>query len=481
MTRPGVQVSVSTSVPPRSTPTDAGVAFFAGLCDRGSIVKPTLVQSLDQFTTLCGARVSYSILYDAVDIFFREGGNAVYIGRVCGPAAASATKNLLDAGAAISLVVNANSPGTWGNSIKVGVVAGQVSGYAIQVQDASSNILETSYDLTTQADAISWANQYSQYLLLTLGASANAPTTIAPALLTGGADDRNNITDTQWLNALNTFTPDLGPGQVAAPGRTATTGTQQLVAHAAANNRVALIDLVDTPTIATLTSGGAAAASAGNGQYAACFTPWLICPGVVAGTSRTVPPSAAMAGLISRNDLLNNPNTPAAGANGIFRTVIGLSQVNFTDANRQTLNNSGVNVIRSLLGSFRNYGYRSLASPVSLPSWLDFGNVRYLMSLAARCQAVGENYVFAQIDGTGNTQSDYGAALSALCQADWQAGQIYGDTPETAFNVDTGPAVNTPTVISNNELRANVSVRPSPMAELVTILIVNTPITQVVS
>jgi hypothetical protein len=188
-----------------------------------------------------------------------------------------------------------------------------------------------------------------------------------------------------------------------------------------------------------------------------------------------------MAGLIARNDALSNPNTPAAGEQGQFRTVINASQQNFTDANRQTLNNSGVNVIRNMLGGFRNYGYRSLANPVTLPSWLDFGNVRYLMSLVSRCQAVGERYVFSQIDGTGNTQADYGADLASLCQADWAAGQIFGDVPETAFNVDTGPSVNTPTVIANNELRANVSVRPSPMAELVTILIVNTPITQVVS
>jgi hypothetical protein len=454
---------------------------MAGLCDRGSTTRATLVQNLDQFNSLCGGRVTYSSLYDCVDVFFREGGNAVYIGRVVGPAAAIATHTFNDGGAVASLIVNANSPGLWGNGIKVAIIAGQVSGYAVQVTDASANVLETSYDLATQADAIAWATQYSQYLTITLGSSTNVPANVAAVSLAGGADDRANIVDAQWLTALNTFTPDLGPGQVLVPGRTTTAGTQQLTAHAAANNRVALVDLADTATLATLQSGAAAAAANGNGQYAAAFTPWLVIPGITAGTVRTVPPSAAMAGLIARNDALSNPNTPAAGEQGQFRTVINASQQNFTDANRQTLNNSGVNVIRNMLGGFRNYGYRSLANPVTLPSWLDFGNVRYLMSLVSRCQAVGERYVFSQIDGTGNTQADYGADLASLCQADWAAGQIFGDVPETAFNVDTGPSVNTPTVIANNELRANVSVRPSPMAELVTILIVNTPITQVVS
>ena len=72
MTRPGVVVAVQTSVPPRSIPTDTGVAFIAGMCDKGATNAATLVQSLDQFTSLCGGRVTYSILWDAVDIFFRE-------------------------------------------------------------------------------------------------------------------------------------------------------------------------------------------------------------------------------------------------------------------------------------------------------------------------------------------------------------------------------------------------------------------------
>jgi hypothetical protein len=468
-------------VPPRSVPTDSGVAFIVGMCDKGATNAPTFVQSLDQFISLCGARVTYSILYDAVDIFFREGGNGAYIGRVVGPAAVAASHTYLDAGAVSSLVLSADSPGAWGNNIKVGIVAGQVTGFAIQVTDASNNILETSYDLVTQADALAWVNTYSQYLTVALGTSTNPPALVAPVALSGGNDDRGNATDAQWLAALNTFGAALGPGQVFAPGRTSTAGTQQLAAHAQANNRVALIDLVDTPTVATLQSGAAAAAGGGAGQYSASFTPWLVVPGATPGTSRIVPPSCAMAGLIARNDVLNNPDTPAAGEQGVFNSVVGLSQPAFTDPVRQTLNGTGVNVIRQMLGGFRNYGYRSLANPVSNMSWVDFSNVRYLMELGARCQAVGEQFMFAVIDGTGHTFSDYGAALSALCQADYSSGQIFGSVPEDAFNVDTGPSVNTPATIADNQLRAVVAVRPSPFAELVSILIVNTPITQAVA
>jgi hypothetical protein len=47
--------------------------------------------------------------------------------------------------------------------------------------------------------------------------------------------------------------------------------------------------------------------------------------------------------------------------------------------------------------------------------------------------------------------------------------------------VDVGPTVNTPASLANNELRAQVSVRVSPDSELITITIVNVPITEAVA
>jgi Phage tail sheath protein subtilisin-like domain len=480
MTAPGVRVQVQTLPPPRSVPTDSGVAFMAGITYQGKL-KAQAVQSLDQFVTIFGPRQTFSILYDAVDCFFREGGNTAYIGRVVGPNPVYATHTLLDGSSGNSLIVNANSPGAWGNAIKVAVLTPLVSGYRIQIQDSSGNPLETSPDLTTQADAVSWASQYSNYVTIAVGGGSNPPAVVAGALLTSGNDDHANAVDAQWLNALNLFTSDLGPGQVLAPGRTTATGQGQLSDHAAANNRIAICDLPDDPVVANLVSDAAAAGGTANEQYSAVFTPWLRVAGVTAGTTRVVPPSGAVAGVIARNDGINNAGTAAAGNDGQFQSVIGLSQAAFTDSQRDTLNTGGVNVIRPMLGGFRIYGYRSLADPIQNPAWLQLTVGRYLMDLVARCKYVGENYVFRTIDGQGHTQADYAGDLGALCQADYQAGILYGQSASDAYNVDTGPTVNTPTTIANGELRAVVAVRPSPFAELVTVLIVNTPITQAVS
>lgn len=472
MARPGVEIQVQTAPQPQSAPTDSGVAFMVGLCDMGPL-EPILIRSLSDFVANCGSRVTYSVLYDAVDAYFREGGNTAYISRVVGPAAVVATRNLMKA-ATVSLIATAIGPGTWGNSVSIAVLAPLVSGYRLQVL-YNGVVVETSGDLATQAEGIAWS-QNSNYVRLTLGAGTGVPDVAAAAALAGGSDDRNNIVDAQWLTALSRFDKGLGPGQVLAPGRTTDVGHQQLADHAQNFGRVALLDLIDSSTKATL-EASVAAAKIGSERYAAAFAPWIVIPGTVANTTRTVPPSASVAGVIARVDASDNPNTAAAGDRGLLLYASDLSQPAWTDADRQELNGTGVNVIRAMFNGFRIYGFRSMADPASLPSWLDFSNVRYMQWLASRCYVVGERYVFETIDGQGHVISAYGGELSSLVQADYNAGMVFGSTAGEAFRVDVGASVNTPVTIANGNLRAVVSVRPSPFAELVSILIVNVPVT----
>lgn len=482
--RPGVQVQVLTTPPPRSAPTDTGVWFVTGLTDQGRVDAPILITSMSDFTRLLGARQSYSILYDALDLFFREGGGAAWVGRVVGPGAVIASRNLVDNAAAVSLIVKALGPGAYGNSIKVGVVAGVGGGtYQIQITDVNNVVLEQSPDLTTQIDAQTWS-QASQYVRITVGASALVPVIAGANVITamaGGTDDRASIVDAQWLAALNLFTKDLGPGNVSAPGRTTAVGHSQLLAHAQAYNRIAFLDGTDTPTMATLTAQSTTDRSTGNGQYGALFAPWVLVPGLIPNTTRTVPPSALAAGRAAAVDVQRGPGVAAAGDLGRSAYAVGLSQPAWDDATRDTLNTAGVNVIRVMNGATLIYGWRSLADPINNPYWVPLGTARYLMGLGARAWVVGQQFVFDPIDGQGHTISAYQGALVALVAADWASGQIYGATPDQAYNVDTGPGINTPTVLAGNELRAAISVRPSPMAELVTIYVVNVPITQGVS
>jgi phage tail sheath protein FI len=435
------------------------------------------INSTDDADLLLGGRVAYSTLWDALDAYFREGGSTAVVSRVVGPASVTATLVLHDNAAAPSLDVSGLGPGAYYDNIHVAVLAGLASGYRLQVTDQNSNILETSADLQSQTDAVAWG-QFSNYISIALGTSTLPPAVAAPAPLAGGVDDRANITDAQWLSALNALGSDAGPGQVSCPGATSAIRHQQLLDHAAANNRVALLDLPDSGSAATLLS---ATATDGFSHYGAAFAPWMVCPGVVSGTTRTIPPSPFVAGRICKVDPEYGAGTPAAGAKGILVFPTALSQPGWDDVTRDQLNTGRVNVIRQFGNSFRIYGWRSYADPVNDPDWVNLGVPRVIMSIVSDASDISELYVFSVLDGTGHTIAAFGGALAGAVLAYYTSGLLYGSSPTDAFNVDVGPTVNTPASLANNELRAEISVRCSPDAELVTITIVNVPITEAVA
>jgi phage tail sheath protein FI len=186
-----------------------------------------------------------------------------------------------------------------------------------------------------------------------------------------------------------------------------------------------------------------------------------------------IPPSAAVAGLFARNMGLGySPNEPAAGARGVFNTVLSVSQT-FDSSSRQTINSAGVNLIRDIYGTRKVYGWRTTADPSSDAKWIALSNSILHRAVAALANAVGERFIFRQIDGERKMINEFGAALiGEACMPFFAAGSLYGTTPDDAFKVDVGPSVNTNTTIANNELHAVISLRMSPFGEEVDIELV---------
>lgn len=363
MSRPGVVVLSRAEAPPRSAPTDAGMAFMIGATASGP-TEATTVRSFGEYQDAFGARTGTgTAMFDAVEAYFREGGSRLTVARAADVAAADASLAALPAA--------------------------------------------------------------------------------------------------------------LGPGQVLAP--TAAIGQDpdvqaSLIAHAAANNRIALLDAAEDSTSAELVTLAGTYSAGENARYAALFAPAASVRGSD-NVIRTVGWSAIQAGIIARNDALNSPNVPAAGINGQSRTAIDLSAI-FTDAEREDLNEAGVDVARLIYGTAEAYGYRTLADVDT--GWGSLANARLNMAIVAKCQAIGERYVFSQIDGRGVKLSQFGAELSGMLAGYWAQDALFGTTADDAFYVDVGPAVNTPTTIANGELHAVIGLRMSPFAEYVVIEVVKT-------
>jgi phage tail sheath protein FI len=393
--RPGVEVTSRALPPPRTAPTDTGVAFLIGATATGvSAQNVTLVRSMTEYENLLGTRTGGSAAYDAADVFFHEGGASLYVSRT--------------------------NPGT-----------------------------------TREGDEEPKADE-------------------EPKSKGGRAGPDLQVVDPTVQAALDALTKDYGPGQViiADPTLAAVAANQAaLIAHAKANNRVALLSCADNASAATLEAIGTGLQTASDGRYAALFAPSAIVPGVTPGTTRTVPYSAVVAGQIARNDAFYSAAQPSAGPLGVAQYALDLVN-RYTDAEYTALNDAGVSMARMRFGGVTTYGWRSCASPTSAADWLMLGWSRLNMEIAARAEVVGERYVFSVIDGRGRTIASFASALSAMLVEFYNDGSLYGATAEEAFFVDVGPSVNTPTTIANGELHAVLNVRMSPDTEWVKIEIV---------
>ena len=293
-----------------------------------------------------------------------------------------------------------------------------------------------------------------------------------PVDLTGGATD--TATSLQgFTNALDRFGYELGPAQVAAPGYAMGIQAQEaLLDHVDRTRRVALIDTPDTPDASVIIGNAQNLSKNPLAKYAATFGPRALYPGP-SNTTVTVPYTAVQCGLLARSDAATqNPNLAAAGTNGVARNALGLTQT-YSDADRQRLNEAGVTIAIQKYGTIRTYGARSTVDPANL-TWLWFGGAREVCAVAHEADAIGENYVFKQIDGQGTLFAALNADLKGMLLEHYSRGALYGATPEEAFSVNTGASINTPATIANGEVHAIIRLRTSPTAEWVHIVIVKT-------
>src|SRR6185437_1621516 len=367
---------VSSSETPAATlnPYNTANSFVVGLSDWGPSGTPVTIQSLAGAAAAVGPRSgTNTTVYDALDVYFREGGQTAYFTRVVGPAASAASIVLQDANSSASLLVNAEYVGNYGNAIQVSVT-NTGAAYTISLTDTFGNQLATSPSLASKAAAQAWAASIPYVNIYPLGAYATLPKTASAASMSGGTDDRTHATIANWQTALNSFPPSLGPGQIWAPGVTNTTMAgiwSAIGAAATATNRVGICDMDDGISAATAVGDiGSTYNSPGAGPIG-FWAGNLSAPGTVPGTTRSIPPSPVIAALCARVDSTGNPNQAAAGASyplqycsGSFTLVSGITET-YSPTDVSTLNSAGINTFATRFGNFENFGFVTSILPTS--------------------------------------------------------------------------------------------------------------------
>jgi len=476
VTLPGIFPTIGESLPTQSLPSSTGTAFVVGTAERGPVGIPIPLLSMAQYLSKCGGRVSYSPLYDTLDVAFDRGLNQAYFVRRVGPAAVTANKDLVDGTSANTLEVNATSPGEWGNSVVVEVVAGAIEGtFKLRVFDGEV-LKESSTDLADNAAAVAWAAAYSS--LITLKDLGKADPKVQKVTLASGADDRANVDAEVIAEGLALLPPDLGPGQVAVPGNTAEDVQLAVIAHCDETERTPFLDAEDTGEFSDIVAAAIALRSAEGARQGAIFDPWDIAKNpLVPGTTRTVPPVGRQLGAVAAVDAqTGNASEPAAGDNGKARSgglVIGLARTR-SNEEREALNDAGVNVSIMDEGVPTTYGWRTLADPVADRRWLPLNVARVMTSIAYEAKAVLKRYMFKRTDAQGKRRGEAeGAIRNGVLKPLYTGEALFGATEPEAFSVAVTQETN-PTDGSIAKLEASIGAAPVEFAEQIPLTVIAT-------
>lgn len=484
---PGVSVRTATrSGPVNPTVPPTGRYFVVGQFDRGVPGVAVRIRSLAELEVQFGGRVTYGSAYDDLRMFFEEGGTEAYVTRVVGPAATKGTLTLTDkAGSPLPTVrIDAISAGAWSTGVTVTSSAGTIAGTYKLVVAGPLGIVETYDNLVTPADAVNALNASAFVRAADLGSATvapnNQPKVQAATALSAGTDDRASITATLMGNGLAAFGSALGTGSVAIPGYSSTLVGAALMAHAKTFRRLAILAAAVGADDAAYTAA-ATALLAADGEFGGLFGPWVRVP-LGGGASKLVSPEGYVAAARARAHRDVGPWRAPAGELSKAEFVLGVER-ELTQAQGNALNASAVSAIRTIAGSTRLYGWRSLSTDVDNYLLLTGRDVLNVLAYAA--EAALERYVFRTIDSKGQLLASVAGELVGVVEPMRAAGGLYelivdGQQVDPGYSVDVGATVNTAAVLNANKVAAVLAVRVSPVGELIDLTIVKAGLTATV-
>lgn len=482
---PGVSVITDTWAGPASTPSPAHAAYFVtGLAERGPVGETRKVSSLNEFEAFYGVRVPYGALHDDLRVFFAEGGGEAHVSRIVGDTPTNGFLVLKDKTAdpgVNTLRVEAASPGAWSTGLTVTAAAGTDTDTFKLTVTYQGDVVGTYDNLATPADAVI-ATQDSVWVNVTnLGSVSAAPTNqpkIVSAALSAGTDDRATVDAASVAAALAVFGEDLGSGAIAAPGLGAPVAGAGLIAHAKEFDRIALLSGAFDDTTADAIDDAADFVAAGN-EVAGYFYPWLTVPD--GATTKVVSPEGFVAAKRATAVRDSGPWKVPAGEAGIARFVLGPATP-LTRAEGDELDGNRVSAIRTVAGTTRLYGWRSLSTDALNYPLLSARDL--LNYIAIECSKVVEQYVFETIDSSGQLLSKVGASLIGVLDPIRAAGGLFeridkvtGQRLDPGYSVNVGPEINTNETAAANKILAEVRVRNSPNGSDLVITIVKASLT----
>jgi Bacteriophage tail sheath protein len=213
-------------------------------------------------------------------------------------------------------------------------------------------------------------------------------------------------------------------------------------------------------TTRTTTRGTNVGAAPRQSEWGAVYFPWIKVIDPLSGTLVEAPPSGHVAGLWARTD--GDRGVHKAPANETIRGALDLTYA-LTPSEQGVLNTAGVNAIRSIGGSIKVWGARTLAGSSSEWRYLP---VRRLFAFAEESIQQGTGWiVFEPNDRTlwNAIRRDSRQFLRRL----WRDGALMGATEREAFFVKCDEETNPPEDIDAGIVTALIGMAPVKPAEFI--------------
>lgn len=476
-------VTITTSV--RTGPTNAQLAatatmFVAGVTERGPDGTSHLVTSISDFEDIFGKQTSDGWVYQTVETFFEEGGARAYVSRVVPSAAVEAEYELLDSSSSVCANLMASGIGTWANdNLTVEVSHPSVSTFKVKIR-LNGTLVWTSATHTSVAEFIAEVNNSTTaalYLTASAGTSTNIPAVLAEDGFSGGTNG-GSLVDADLEAALDTFTNNLGPGAVCAPGFTSNAARLALLANAEENNRIAVMSFDKDYDVNDAVSEAADFSSETNAAFGSFFFPWVKIPN--GNLTQVIPPDGYVCGKRAKVHNLYGSWSPWAGERTQADFVTGVYST-MTKAEAGTLDDGNVNPIRVINGTVRIYGARSLSN--------DTANYRFIIArevlnqITYEAEQALEALLFLPIDGRKSTFSRVQATLTAILDRIRIGGGLYeafdafGKQIDPGYTVQVNDANNPISQLATGAIKAKIGARVSSIGDKIEVEITKSNLT----
>ena len=415
-------------------------------------------------------------------LFRSEGGTQCYIARVVGPNADTATMALEDVSANEVITLTADGPGDWSDNLQVEVVA---SGAKRNIKLYYNGDLVYSTGLKSSNTDLANAINNSPIATKWVSAVKLDDAIVASMGLTsfsGGDDDRNDntvdSTFSAFVDALDLFLDSYGPGAVSCPETSAINA--DLIAHANANSRVAILHIASGSSAGDAKDAAADLMGEDGSEHSAMYHPWVYIPTLVTGVNRLVPPDGYVAG--ARASAHNNvgPHQPAAGLIAASKFVNGVES-DVSKSVGDDLDDNNVNAIRIIANGVRVYGARSLST--------DTENFRYLTTqdtvntVVHRSNRAMEDLLFSPIDGRNALFTEVEGRLKSICEIMAREGALYpaydssNKLIDAGFTVKCDSSINTTAQLAEGKVKAQIGLRVSPIGDKIEVTIIKSNLT----